>query len=438
MSYQAEYQAKRLTAEDAVRFIQPGDDIIVPVAPGEPPALLNALPSHSGLSGNRLFRMLTAYPILDVETERVKEVSLFLSRQDRPGFFEGRVELLPNHFSDIPSVLQQVSQKRVIMTAVSPMDENGYFSLGTSLSYIGPLLEGAKTIILEVNENMPRTFGEQNRIHISQVSVLIENHFPIPTVANPTLGEKDYQIGRTIADLIRNGDNLQIGIGAMPNAVMEFLADHRDLGVYTEMLPDKIVDLYESGAITNSNKSMYKGKTTATFAFGTKRLYDFMHENKDIYMLPCSVSNHICNIAQIDHLVSVNATVEVDFLGQCNSETINGKYYSSSGGQADFAKGVRLSKHGRGIICLYSTAKDDTISKIVPTLPKGAVVTTSKNDVDTIVTEYGKAELKGKTIKERTEALIRIAHPKFRDELTFEAIQMGLLQQKNFFTVGGR
>ena len=219
----------------------------------------------------------------------------------------------------------------------------------------------------------------------------------------------------------------------MPNAVIEYLKGHRDLGIHTEMLPDKVVDLYENDCISNTNKKIFKGKTTATFALGSKKLYDFMDNNKDIMMLPCNVSNDLRNIAQLDNLVSINSTVEIDFLGQCNSETMNGKYYSSTGGQADFAKGVRLTENGRGIICLYSTAKNDTISKIVSVLPQGAVVTTSKNDVDIVVTEYGKAELKGKTIQARTEALINIAHPKFRDQLTFEAIKRGFLSQKNFF-----
>jgi acyl-CoA hydrolase len=433
MSFYTEYQTKCLTAEQAIHFIEPGDDIIAPVSPGGPPALLNALSGHTKLAGNRIYQMLPFHPAFDIGEERIRQVSIFLSGQDRPGFQQGTIDLLPNHFSDIPSLLLQATTNRVIMAAVSKMDENGYFSLGTSLSYIGPLIDKAKTIILEVNENMPRTFGEQNQIHISQVTALIENHVKIPVMPNPKLNEKDYKIGQTIADIIKNGDTLQIGFGSMPNAVMEFLENHRDLGVYTEMLPDKIVDLYESGAITNQNKTFYKGKTTATFALGTQRLYDFIHENEDILMLPCDVCNDVRNIAQIDNLVSVNSTVEVDFIGQCNSETINGKYYSSSGGQGDFTKGVRLTKSGRGIICLYSTAKNDTISKIVPQLPQGAVVTTSKNDVDIIVTEYGKAELKGKTIQERTEALINIAHPKFREQLIFDATKMGFLPQKNFY-----
>lgn len=433
MGNYAQYRAKRFNAEEAIRFIQPGDDIIFPAFAGEPPALLEALPSNKELSGNRLYRFIPTYPVLDVEPERIKQVSLFLGGFDRKGFSEGTIDLLPNHFSDIPSLLKQVTSNRVIMATVSPMDENGYFSLGTSLTYVGPLLAEAKNIILEVNQYMPRTFGDHNQIHISQVTALIENDFNIPTKPIPTLSDKDMKVGQTIAELIHNGNTIQIGFGSMPNAVLEYLKDHRDLGVHSEMVPDKIVDLYESGAITNQNKKIYKGKTTATIAIGTQKLYDFMNNNKDILMLPCDVCNDVRNIAQLDNLVSVNTTVEVDFLGQCNSETINGKYYSSTGGQGDFTKGIRLTENGRGIICLYSTAKNDTISKIVPFLPQGAVVTTSKNDVDIIVTEFGKAELKGKTIQERTEALINIAHPKFREQLTFDAIKRGFLPQKYFY-----
>ena len=435
MSIQGMYQERLCSAEEAVSYIEPGEGIVMPINPGEPPALLKALPTNGRLHGNTLYRMLPGYPILDIESEKVKQVSIFLSGMDRKPFSNGIIDLLPNHFSDIPSLIRMSTSQRVIMAAVSPMDEEGYFSLGTSVSYVGQLLHDAKTIILEVNQNMPRTFGKQNRIHISRVTALIEHNVELPSLPDPILNEKDNRIGQAITELIRNGDTIQIGFGSMPNAVMEYLKGHRDLGIYTEMLPDKVVDLYESGAITNSNKKIYKGVTTATFALGSRKLYDFMNNNKEIMMLPSEVSNDLRNIARLDHLVSVNSTVEVDFLGQCNSETIGGNYYSSTGGQADFAKGVRLAKYGRGIICLYSTAKNDTISKIVPTLSQGAVVSTSKNDVDIIVTEYGKAELKGKTVQERTEALIKIAHPKFREQLTLEAIKKGFLPRKNFYMI---
>ncbi|WP_338447724.1 acetyl-CoA hydrolase/transferase C-terminal domain-containing protein [Niallia oryzisoli] len=427
------YQSKITTAEEAVRFVEPGEVIVFPINPGEPPALLAALPTNQKLQGNSIYRMLPGYPLLEAAPEVLKQVSIFLSGHDRMAFSEGISDLLPNHFSDIPALLKHASESPVIMAAVSSMDDEGYFSLGTSVSYVGDLLQDAKTIILEVNQKMPRTFGEQNRIHISQVTALIENDFDLPLLPEPILNDKDTKIGQTIADLIRNGDTLQIGFGSMPNAVMEYLKDHRDLGIYTEMLPDKVVDLYEKGVITNANKKIYKGKTTATFALGSRRLYDFMNNNEDIFMLPCQVSNDLRNIAQLDNLVSVNSTVEVDFLGQCNSEVVAGKYYSSTGGQADFAKGVRMTENGRGIICLYSTAKNDTISKIVPKLSEGAVVSTSKNDVDIVVTEFGKAELRGKTVQGRTEALINIAHPKFREQLTFEAIKRGFLPKKNFY-----
>jgi acyl-CoA hydrolase len=434
MNFQEMYKAKICTVEEAVRFVEPGEGIIFPINPGEPPALLEALSTNKRLHGNTLYRMLPGYPILNVDPETIKQVSIFLSAYDRKAFGEGKTDMLPNHFSDIPSLLKLATSttKRVIMAAVSPMDEDGFFSLGTSVSYVGPLLGDAKSIILEVNKNMPRTFGDQNRIHISEVTAFIEHDFDLPSLPDPILNEKDMKIGQTIADLIHNGDTVQIGFGSMPNAVIEYLKGHRELGIHTEMLPDKVVDLYENGVITNMNKKIFKGKTTATFALGSRKLYDFMDNNKDILMLSCNVTNDLRNLSQLDNLVSVNSTVEVDFLGQCNSETINGKYYSSTGGQADFAKAVRMTEHGRGIICLYSTAKNDTISKIVPMLPQGAVVSTSKNDVDIIVTEYGKAELKGKTVQGRTEALIKIAHPNFREQLTFDAIKRGFLPQKTF------
>lgn len=437
MSYQEIYQAKVCTAEEAVLFIEKEEAIITPISPGEPPALLEALTANNQLHGNVLYRMLPGSSVLNAEPDRIKQVSIFLSGFDRNAFNEGKIDLLPNHFSDIPSLLKLATAKmnRVVMACVSPMDEEGYFSLGTSVSYLGPLLAGAKSIILEVNKNMPRTFGEQNRIHISEVTAFIENHVELPIIPNPILSDKDMKIGETIADLIQNGDTIQIGFGSMPNAVIEYLSGHRDLGIHTEMLPDKVVNLYEKGVITNANKKIFKGKSTATFAFGTKRLYEFMNNNEDILMLPSNVTNDLRNLSQLDNLVSVNSTVEVDFFGQCNSETIGGKYYSSTGGQGDFAKGVRMTENGRGIICLYSTAKNDTISKIVPILAPGAVVSTSKNDVDIIVTEYGKAELRGKTVYGRTEELIKIAHPKFREELAFEAVKRGFLPKKNFFMV---
>ncbi|TCP54512.1 acyl-CoA hydrolase [Tumebacillus sp. BK434] len=426
MTLTSAYQSKLRTPEDAVRLIEPGDDILVPLSAGEPPALLDALPTHSGLQGNRLFQMLSMRPALEIEPERLRLISMFLGAGDRPGFRAGRVDLLPNHFSDLPDLLRGMTRNRVLMATVSPMDADGCFSIGTNCDYIGTLIADAKLILLEVNEYMPRTRGK-NVLHISQVAALVENHVELPLLQEPEITEHDAEIGRLIAGLIEDGDTVQIGFGAIPNAVMNFLQGHKDLGVFTEMLPDKAVDLYEAGVITGRRKKIYPGQMTTTFALGSRKLYNFLHDNQDVLFLPVSWTNDVRVLAQIDNLVSINSTVEVDFLGQCNSETVGGSYYSSTGGQADFARGARLSPNGRGIICLHSTAKNGTISKIVPALHPGSVVTTSKNDVDMIVTEYGVARLKGKAIRERTRALIAIAHPKFREELEVQARKMGYL-----------
>ncbi|AZV43155.1 acetyl-CoA hydrolase/transferase family protein [Peribacillus asahii] len=426
MSKERMYQQKLVTAKQAVAKIKAYDDIIVPLAPGDPPALLAALEDRSDLERNRLFQMLPSRPFIKKDPQQLKVISMFLSAGDRKGFSEGGVDLLPNHFSDIPELLSEITTEQVVMATVSPMDQDGYFSLGTNCDYTAPMLQTAKTILLEVNEYMPRTYG-LNQIHISEVDCLVENHQPLIEAQAPAITEKDRIIGQYIAELIQDGDSIQIGFGAIPNTVMDSLTKYKDLTIYTEVFPDKLVDLYESGAVTNIYRSDYHGKSTATFAFGTKRLYEFLHENPDIYMLPVNHTNNILHIAQLNQLVSINATVEIDFLGQCNSEKIGSTYWSSTGGQAEFCIGSRMAKGGKGIICLHSTTKNDEVSKIVPMLAPGIPVTTSKNDVDYVVTEHGVAKLRGKTVRERTEELIRIAHPKFREQLTDEAKKMGYL-----------
>ena len=422
------YQEKLTTAEEAVRLVKPGQGIIFPIMPGEPKALLDGIRELTTLEDNRLYRMLPSFPVVDAPKDKLRQISIFLSGMDRKAMNSGTVDLLPNHFSDIPSILLEREEGRmIIMATVSPMDEEGYFSLGTSPSYVASLIAKADTIILEVNEHMPRTFGINNGIHISQVAALIENNINLPELGSPALNDKDLAIGKEIAEKVKDGDTLQIGFGAMPNAVMEYLVDKRHLGLHTEMLPEKLVDLAEKGVIDNSKKEVDTGKSVATFAIGSKRLYDFMDNNPDILMNPCDYTNSFEVISRLDHLVAINSSVEVDFLGQCNSERVKSTYYSSTGGQSDFMKGVRLTKNGIGIICLYSTAKHDEISTIVSHLFSGAPVATSKNDIDTVVTEFGSAKLKGKTISERTASLIKIAHPKFREALMKEAKEMGYL-----------
>lgn len=420
---QTKYSQKKTTAEEAVAFLSPGDAVVYPIAPGEPSLLHEALCHYDGLNYNKLYRTLTNVPTYDLPKDKLKQVSIFLGG-DRKLMNEGIVELLPNHFGDTVDLIKLREKEIVLMFTASPMDEKGYFSLGLANAYVGGLLDVASKIIIEVNENCPYTYGENHHVHIDDVTALVESSEPLPTIPAPLIDEKSEAIGKIIADLVPDGATLQIGYGAVPSAVMNNLSSKKHLGFHTEMLPDKVMDLYATGALDNSKKETYVGKTVTTFAMGTTQLYKWLDKNKDIYFVPVSLSNSLHEISKEDNLYTINATIQVDLLGQCNSEKLPNKYYSSSGGQSDFGKGVRMAANGVGIIALNSTAAKDTLSTIVPSLYSGAAVTTSKNDIDYVVTEYGAARLKGKTINERVEALIKIAHPKFRDELRQDAIQM--------------
>lgn len=305
------------------------------------------------------------------------------------------------------------------------MDEHGYFTLGTQADYVAEFI-GKVPFILEVNEHMPRTYGH-NQIHISQIAGFVEHHAPLTEEIAPPVADKDLLIAASVIQDIQDGDTLQIGIGSVPNAVISMLKDHRHLGIHTEMLPDGIVDLVNAGAVDGTQKFTNSGKIVATFAHGSKKLYDFIDNNPVVEFLPVSTVNDPREIAKEKNIVSINATTEVDLYGQCASETVGGKYYSSSGGQIDFARGVRFAENGKGYICMASTAKNDTISRIKLQLTPGSVVTTGKNDVDNIVTEYGIARLHGVSISERAKRLIAIAHPDFRDELLFDAKKHGFL-----------
>lgn len=420
---------KRLSAEQFIDLIDVEADIIIPIANGEPHRLLDILEeNHSELQNVKIHQMLALRErdyIIGKMKGHLSHVSYFLSGATRKAYQEGKIELVPNVFHEVPRMLKKVTNMSMIITVASPMDEHGYFSLGTQADYISEFI-GHVPFVLEVNKHMPRTYGE-NQIHISQVAGYIENDAPLSEESSPLIGEKDLKIAEFVTNVIENGDSLQIGIGAIPNAVMSMLKDHRHLGIHTEMLTDGIVDLVQAGAIDGTRKFTHKGKIVATFAFGSQRLYDFLHENPAVEFLPVSMVNDPREIAKEERIVSINATTEVDLYGQCASETIGGRYYSSTGGQADFARGARFAKHGKGFICMHSTVKNDTISRIKLQLSPGSVVTTSKNDVDNIVTEYGIASLYGKSLSERAKALIDIAHPAFREELVFEAKKNGIL-----------
>ncbi len=420
-------QTKKLTDRQIIEMIPQDADIILPLTNGEPNKLLDLLEENAEkLTNVKIHQLLPlqqrkymegAYP------GKLQHVSYFLSGVNRKSFHQGLLDLVPNNFHEMPEILRTSTNMTCIMAVASPMDEFGYFSLGTQADIVSEFI-GSVPFVLEVNKHMPRTFG-QNQIHISQIVGYIENDQPLVEDLAAPIGEKDIRIAEYVTDMIQNGDTLQIGIGSIPNAVVSLLKNHRHLGIHTELFVDGIVDLVGAGAIDGTQKFTNKGKIVATFAHGSEKLYRFINNNPSVEFLPVSIVNDPREIAKEERIVSINATTEVDLYGQCASETVAGKYYSSSGGQADFARGVRFAKEGKGFICMTSTAKNDEISRIKLNLSPGSVVTTSKNDVDMIVTEYGVANMFGKPISQRAQQLISIAHPKFREELTFEAKKMG-------------
>lgn len=419
------------SAEAVLPHVRSHGHIIVPLANGEPVALLDAIERAAAdgtIEGVTVHQMhaLRDRPYLHGEYgDRLRHVSYFLSHITRPCFQQGAVDLVPNHFSEVFGHMQRRTNDPLVIAAAAPPDQHGYFSLGVSADYTSSFI-GRARFFLEVNEHMPRTFG-RNQIHISQVEGWCRNDRPLQEVPPPAMDQHDHTIAAFVADRIPDGACLQTGIGAIPNAIMSALAHHRDLGVHTELLSDGLVDLVESGVVNGVRKLHNRTKVVGTFALGTQRLYDFLHENTAVELWSARYVNDPRLLSREHHFVSINATLSVDFLGQCASETLGGHYYSSSGGQVDFARGAMYSEGGQGFIVLHSTASHGAVSRIVPQLGAGEVVTNSKNTVDKVVTEYGVAELRSKTIRERTAALINIAHPDHRGHLTDEARALGYL-----------
>ena len=415
---------------DAVlEHIGAGCDIIVPLANGEPVTLLDVIERNAdSLSNCRIHQMhaLRDRPYLHgAFNDRLRHVSYFLSPVTRPCFHAGTLDLVPNNFSEMRAILLGATSDPLVLAAASPPDRHGYFSLGLNADYVSSFI-GRARFFLEANTQMPRTFG-RNQVHISQVIGWTEADYPLIDVAPPATSGADRRIADLVAERIRDGSTLQIGIGGIPNAILAALADHRDLGVHTELISDGVMDLVELGVVTGIAKQLNRTKVVGTFALGTRRLYDFLDENTAFELWPVRYVNDPRVISQEAGFVSINATIAVDLLGQCASETVSGAYYSSSGGQADFARGAMYSRDGQGFVVLHSTAKDGAVSKIVPQLAAGDVVTTLKNTVDKVATEWGVAELRGRSIRSRAAALIAIAHPDHREALTAAAQQIGYL-----------
>lgn len=427
-----EYKSKLRSAHDAVGFIQCGDMVITPTGVGQPPNLLQSLSDRRrDFHRVKVTGILTMIPLDyydDPETQHnVRHVSCFLGGFSRAGAQGGWISYVPANYSELGWMIRNNELPcDTVMTMASPMDEHGYFSISLATDYTVAAIKHARTVLLEVNPNVPFAFGN-NHIHISQVSAILEDDNPIQEVALPAIGEVEQAIGGYVADMIPDGATLQIGFGSIPDAVVMQLRGKRDLGIHTEMIGDGIISLVEAGVVTNRRKNFMPDVMTATFALGSEKLYRWMHLNRIMEMHPVDWQNDTWIASQNDKLHTINGTIEVDFLGQCASESIGPLPFSGTGGQTDFVRAGNRSKGGKSFIVTPSTAKGGTVSRIQPMLTPGAAVSTSKNDVNYVVTEYGVAHLRGRTNRQRAKSLINIAHPDFREQLTDEAKRLHFL-----------
>ena len=427
-SAQALYDSKRGDVSAALDLVRDHDTIIVPTGVGEPPALLNALSDQrQRFTGVRVAQILAMrkFGYFDQDTaHHVRHAALFLGGASRAAGQGGWCDFIPNYFSELPMLIERgLMPADVVFALASPMNEHGYFALSLGTDYTMAAVAKARAIVLEVNPNVPFAHG-QCHVHVSQVSALVESTEALLEVGLPHIGAVQEAIGKYVADMIDDGSTLQIGYGGIPDAVVMQLTGKHDLGIHTEMLGDGILTLVEAGVVTNRRKNFLPGRMVATFALGSSKLYRFMHNNPMVEMHPSNFTNDPYIAGQNDNLVSVNASLQIDLLGQCGSESIGHLPYSGTGGQVDFVRAANRSRGGKSFIVLPSTAKENTLSRIVPSLSPGTHATTSKNDVNYVVTEYGVAQLRGKSAKQRAQALIAIAHPDFRASLREAANKM--------------
>ena len=426
------YQSKLMTADEAVKLIQDGWSVAVPVAVGQPPVLINALARRKEEFTNvELFTVVDVYPTEMMKMGRDDPFLLDYSycMVQRAGVQDGRYVYTPGRLGEVPRFPEYNRHYQAVMLQVSPMDKNGHFSMGLSCDYIMPLSKLAEKIIVQVNKKMPRTFG-RNFLHISQVDAIVEATHPLPALPYaPDVNESQALIGQYIAELVEDGSTIQLGIGAIPNAAAKALVNKKDLGVHTEMFGDSLMWLTEQGVITNRRKNYFPDIAIATFSLGSEALYNWLDNNVSVHFYPCDLVNDPDIISQNDKLISINSAIEVDLSGQVCSESIGHIQYTHTGGQADFVLGAGRSKGGKTIIAFESVTetKQGRLSKIVTHLKHGSFVTAGRFDTNYVVTEYGVVSLKGKNIRDRVKSLINIAHPDFRDQLTFEAKQAHFL-----------
>jgi len=444
MNWKEDYKRKLSTAEEAVKAIKSGNRVVLGHAYGQPQHLVNAMVANKDAYENvEIVHMVAVSPAEYCKPEMQGHFihnSFFVGVNSREAVNQGRAKYTPCFFHELPRLFTDGTLPvDVTMCQLSPPDENGYCSFGISVDYTKPAAEASKIVIAQLNKQMPRTLGDCF-IHISQLDYIVEYTEPLLELRPPgnakTEVEKELYVAQVVAEmdigaycaeLIDDGACLQLGIGAIPDAVLSFLGEKKDLGIHTEMFSDGVVDLINKGVITCARKNFNPGKVLANFLMGTKKLYDFVHNNPLVEMHPVSYTNDPCIIGLNDNMVAINSCLQVDLLGQIASDTIGSLQFSGVGGQVDFIRGASRSKGGKSILAFPSTAGGGKYSRIVSRLDEGAAVTTTRNDVHYIVTEYGIANLRGKSIRERARALINIAHPNFREQLERELSSMPFL-----------
>ena len=436
-SFTEQYADKLIAPEEALFFVPDGSNLILSMGVAQPPALIRGLAAALAEADRRPMpiyymhgsKALSDHLLVKGMVGKIIPRPLFLSSNDRAGIKHftdpHTVEFVPAAFHQVGRLLTEQIEPDCFMATVSPMDKHGYFSLGTNPDYGASVIRKAKKVVVEVNRHMPRTFGEC-LVHISEVHGIVENDEPLAEIPDHEITETDLAIAKTIIDFINDGDTLQVGVGGIPNAVLHGLSNHNDLGLHSELFSPAMVDLIKAGVMNGKRKYWMQHRHVFTLALGNRECYDFLDDNPSVLGYPASWVNNPAIISKNPNMVSINAAIEVDLTGQINAEQINGTPFSGVGGQLDFVRGAYASKGGRSFIALHATAKNHTMSKIVPQLMGGAV-TDTRMDTQYVVTEYGCVNLKGMSLRERARSLISIAHPTFRASLEEQGRALGLL-----------
>lgn len=436
-----DYTSKIISLEKALSLVKSGDTIVTGLGAAEAGLIMENIHTLNGkVKDIRIVNCNPSHTCEFYKPEYAESFSVdgwFYATPLRKAHAQGNMSYIPNNLHFAATKWLYRNKPNIFCASASMPDKNGFISLATSNTYERRMMEAADITILEINPNFPFVYGDVV-IHYTDVDYLLEADYPVPTLPDVPFNDKDREIGRLISGYVPDGACLQLGIGGIPNAVAEYLKEKNDLGIHTELITSGMMELVKMGVVTNKRKNINRGQMIATMILGSKELFEFCDHNSGVALYDGAWVNDPYTIARNDNQISINTSLEVDLTGQCASESIGSRQFSGSGGQADTAIGAQMSKGGRSIIALYSTAmiKDKAtgerheVSKIVPQLQTGAAVTLSRNDADLIITEYGVADLRGATIKERVESLINIAHPKFRDELWDRALECGIIGKK--------